>query len=152
MRYQKSTGASSSQRSKTVPSIIGKQAIFTDLHEWTSEKIAKGYNSKHLVEDDFKLMKGALIVPVKPIYHWKDKRIKAHIFLCFLGVLFFRYMMHRVGNLGMSAQGVAEELQKMRVGLVRIKGTKKAKIVVEQMSPEQANLFATLKLNRFVPG
>jgi transposase len=130
---------------------FGKQAIFTDLHEWTAEKIVKGYNSKHLVEDDFKLMKGALIVPVKPIYHWKDKRIKAHIFLCFLGVLFFRYMLHKVGELGMSAQRVAEELQKMRVGLVRVKGTKKAKIVVEQMSLEQANLFATLKLNRFVP-
>ncbi|GCC11809.1 hypothetical protein IPdc08_01871 [archaeon] len=46
---------------------------------------------------------------------------------------------------------VAEELQKVRVGLVKVKGTKKAKIVVEQMNPEQANLFSTLKLNRFVP-
>ncbi|GCC10484.1 hypothetical protein IPdc08_00512 [archaeon] len=94
-------------------------------------------------------MKGALIVPVKPIYHWKDKRIKAHIFMCFLEVMFFRYMLHKVGELGMSAQEVAEELQKMRVDLV--KGTMKAKIVVEQMSVEQANLFSTMKLNRFVP-
>ncbi len=118
-------------------SSFGKQAIFTDLDDWTSERIVKGYNSKYLVEDDFKLMKGALIVPVKPIYHWKDKRIKAHIFLCFLGVMFFRYMLHKVDELGMSVQRVAEELQKMRVGLVKVKGTKKAKIVVEQMSPEQ---------------
>ena len=132
-------------------SSFGKQAIFTNLDDWTSERIVKGYNSKYLVEDDFKLMKGALIVPVKPIYHWKDKRIKAHIFLCFLGVMFFRYMLHKVDELGMSAQRVAEELQKMRVGLVKVKGTKKAKIVVEQMSPEQANLFSTLKMNRFVP-
>ncbi len=130
---------------------FGKQAIFTDLHEWSSEKIVKGYNSKHLVEDDFKLMKGALIVPVKPIYHWKDKRIKAHIFLCFLGVLFFRYMLHKTRDLEMSAQQVAEELQKIRIGLVKIKETKKAKIVVEQMSPEQANLFSSLELNRFIP-
>ena len=80
------------------------------------------YNSKHLVEDDFKVMKGALIIPVKPIYHWKDKRIKAHIFMCFLGVMFFRYMLHNVGELGMSAQEVAEELKKMRVGMVKVKG------------------------------
>lgn len=132
-------------------SSFGKQAIFTDLHDWTSERIVKGYNSKHLVEDDFKLMKGALIVPVKPLYHWKDRRIKAHIFLCFLGVMFFRYMLHRLSDLGMSAQAVAEELQKMRIGLVKVKGTKKAKIVVEQMSLEQANLFSILKLNGFVP-
>jgi len=90
-------------------------------------------------------------VPVNPIYLWKDKRIKAHIFLCFLGVMFFRYMLHRVGEQGMSAPKIAEELLKMRVGRVKVKGTKKAKIVVEQMSLEQANLFSTLKLNRFVP-
>ncbi len=65
--------------------------------------------------------------------------------------MFFRYMVHKVDELGMSVQRVAEELQKMRVGLVKVKGTKKAKIVVEQMSPEQANLFSTLKMNRFVP-
>lgn len=130
---------------------FGKQAIFTDLHNWSSERIVKGYNSKHLVEDDFKLMKGALIVPVKPIYHWKDKRIKSHIFLCFLGVLFFRYMLHKTSELGLSAKQVAEELQKMRLGLVKVKGTKKARVVVEQMSLEQANLFSTLKLNKFVP-
>jgi len=97
------------------------------------------------------LMKGALVVPVKPIYHWKDKRIKAHIFLCFLGVMFFRYMQHRVGEMGLSAQKIAEELLKMRVGMVKVKETKKAKIVVEQMGVDQANLFSTLKLNRFVP-
>ncbi len=82
---------------------FGKQAIFTDMNDWSSERIVKAYNSKHLVEDDFKVMKGALIIPVKPIYHWKDKRIKAHIFMCFLGVMFFRYMLHNVGELGMSA-------------------------------------------------
>ncbi len=130
---------------------FGKQAIFTDLGDWSSERIVKAYNSKHLVEDDFNVMKGALIVPVKPIYHWKDKRIKAHIFVCFLGVMFFRYMLHKVGELGMSAQEVAEELQKMWVGLVKGKGTRKVKIVIEQMSMEQANLFSTMKLNRFVP-
>lgn len=132
-------------------SSFGKQAIFTDLDGWNSESIVKGYNSKQLIEDDFKIMKGAMIVPVRPIFHWKDRRIKAHIFLCFLGVMFFRYMLHRVGDLGMSAQQVAEELQKIRIGLVKVKGTKKAKIVVEQMSLEQANLFACLKLNQFVP-
>ncbi|GCC11189.1 hypothetical protein IPdc08_01239 [archaeon] len=46
---------------------------------------------------------------------------------------------------------VAEELQRMRVRLVKVKGTKKAKIVVEQMTLEQANLFSALKLNRVVP-
>jgi len=136
---------------KELYSSFGKQAIFTDLHGWSSERIVRAYYSKYIIEDDFKLMKGALIVPVKPIYHWKDKRIKAHIFLCFLGVMFFRYMQHRVGEMGMGAKKIAEELNKMRVGMVKVKGTKKAKVVVEQMSLEQANLFSTLKLNRFVP-
>ena len=33
---------------------FGKTAVFTDMHNWHSRKIAKTYNSKYLVEDDFK--------------------------------------------------------------------------------------------------
>lgn len=130
---------------------FGKTALFTDLNDWSSERIVKAYNGKYVLEDDVKVMKGALIVPLKPIFHRLDKRIKAHVFLCFLGVLFFRYLMLKVKSLGMSEKKVLQELEDIRIALLKDKKTKKAKVVVERLTLEQANLFAILGLNRFVP-
>jgi transposase len=41
----------------------------------------KTYNSKNLVEDDFKLLNDHLLVPVGPVYHHKDENIRVHVFL-----------------------------------------------------------------------
>ena len=62
------------------------------MHIWHSEKIAKTYNQKYLVEDDFKLLNDVLLVPVDPINHHKDFNIMAHIFLCIIGMIFYRYL------------------------------------------------------------
>jgi transposase len=46
-----------------------------------TKKIVKTYNSKNLVEDDFKLLNDHLLVPVGPVYHHKDENIRVHVFL-----------------------------------------------------------------------
>lgn len=130
---------------------FGKQVIFTDLHDWSSTDIVKGYFSKYILDEDFKAMKGALIIPVKPIFHWKDRRIKAHIFLCFLGMLFFRYLMLKVKSTGLSEVEVIEELEKIRLAIVKEKNSKKPKVMLEQMNLQQAGLFSILSLNRYMP-
>ena len=70
---------------------FGKTIVFTDMHTWHSEKIAKTYNQKYLVEDDFKLLNDVHLVPVGPINHCKDFNIRAHIFLFVIGMIFYRY-------------------------------------------------------------
>ncbi len=58
---------------------------------------------------------------------------------------------HRVGERGMSAWKIADELKKARMGIVKVKGTKKGQDSGEQMRLEQPTLSPALKLNRFVP-
>ncbi len=43
---------------------FGKMVIFTDKEKWHSEKIVKTYNQNSLVEDDFKLLNDAFLVPI----------------------------------------------------------------------------------------
>ena len=129
---------------------FGKTIVFTDLKNWHSEKIAKTYNQKYLVEDDFKLLNDVLLVPVGPINHHTDFNIRAHIFLCIIGMIFYRYMAWKCKHLGLSLGQLVEKLRDIRLALVQKKTSKKVEIVVEEMDAKQARLFSLLDLGRFM--
>jgi len=129
---------------------FGKTIVFTDMHTWHSEKIAKTYNQKYLVEDDFKLLNDVLLVPVGPIDHHKDFNIRAHIFLCIIGAIFYRYLAWKCKYLGLSLRRLVEELEGIRVALVQGKAGSKVDLVVEEMDVKQARLFSLLDLGKFM--
>jgi transposase len=129
---------------------FGKTIVFTDMHTWHSDKIAKTYNQKYLVEDDFKLLNDVLLVPVGPINHHKDFNIRAHIFLCIIGMIFYRYLAWKCKYLRLSLRRLVEELEGIRVALVQGKTGSKVDLVVEEMDAKQARLFSLLDLGKFM--
>lgn len=74
---------------------------------------------KYLVEDDFKLLSDVFLVPIGPIHHHKDFNIRAHIFLCIIGMLFYRYLAWKCKNLHMSLKQLVEELEGIRIAIVK---------------------------------
>ena len=130
---------------------FGKTIVFTDLHTWHSKKIAKTYNQKYLVEDDFKLLNDLLLVPVGPINHHTDFNIRAHIFLCIIGMIFYRYMAWKCKHLRLSLGQLVEELEGIHVAIVKQKSGGKVEIVLEEMDAKQARLFSLLDLGKFMP-
>jgi transposase len=129
---------------------FGKTIVFTDMYTWHSEKIAKTYNQKYLVEDDFKLLNDVLLVPVGPINHHKDFSIRTHIFLCVIGMVFYRYMAWKCKHLGLSLRRIVEELEGIRVALVKQKSGKKVEMVMEEINAKQARLISLLDLGKFM--
>ena len=132
---------------------FGKKAIFTDKHEWDSEKIVKTYNQKDFVEKDFKWLKDVLLFSAKPIFLQEDDHIKAHMYLCVMGLVFYRYLMWKLKKQGetLSDTKVIEELEKIRVALVkREDGIPKLKF--EEMDLDQMRLFTTLGLESIFKG
>jgi transposase len=129
---------------------FGKTIVFTDMHIWHSEKIAKTYNQKYLVEDDFKLLNDVLLVPVGPINHHKDFNIRTHIFLCIIGMIFYRYLAWKCKHLRLSLRLLVEELGGIRLALVQGKTGGKVDLVVEEMGAKQARLFSLLDLGKFI--
>jgi hypothetical protein len=130
---------------------FGKTIVFTDLHTWHSKKIAKTYNQKYLVEDDFKLLNDVLLVPVGPINHHTDFNIRTHIFLCIIGMIFCRYMAWKCKHLRLSIRRLVEMLEGIRVAIVKQKSGGKVGIVIEEMDAKQARLFSLLDLGEFMP-
>jgi transposase len=129
---------------------FGKTIVFTDKGRWHSKKIAKTYNSKYLIEDDFKLLNDAFLVPIGPINHHKDVNIRAHIFLCIVGLLFYRYLAWKCKHLRMSLKQLVEELEGIRIALAEDRKTQKCRLIVEGMNASQARSFSFLDIGRFI--
>lgn len=132
---------------------FGKVAIFTDLavlHESDSAEFVKTYFGKNLIEDDFKFLKDKLLIPVPPFYVRKDNRIRVHVFLCVMGMLFYRYLARRVKNLGLSIKELNHQLEGIRVAFLQNKETNQVNLVVEEMNVIQAKLFSVLELSDFM--
>jgi transposase len=135
---------------KTFLENTGKLAIFTDKHDWSAEKIVMTYNRKVFIEDDFHWLKDKLLIPLTPIWHRKDDHIRAHVFMCVMGLFFVRYISYRLGDLGISDEQIFQELSRIRVGLVAHNDLKTPQIVVEDMTPIQARIFTKLDLGRYL--
>ena len=66
----------------------GKYIISTSDDTLTPEDIALGYKQLLEVERAFRTLKTTL--DLRPVYHRKDERIEAHVFLCFLALMLVR--------------------------------------------------------------
>jgi len=141
------------KKEKELKASFGKQAIFTDMHDWSSEKIVRTYNKKSLIEDDFKWLNNVLIVPMAPFYVWNEASIRVHAFLCVTGLLMLRYTLWKTkelsSKLGLKGHRPLEELKHIRVALVKGEG-KKAQWVIEEMTKERAALFSHLRLDEIM--
>lgn len=128
---------------------FGKQALFTDLDEWTLADIVKTYHSRNLIENDFKILNDKLIMPLAPVNVRKDISIRAHVFVCIMGLVLYRLMVQEL-KMDISLQRLMQLLDNIRIAVVG-KEHEKPTIVVEKMDKETAKIFSRLGLAEFVP-
>ncbi|PXF59462.1 MAG: hypothetical protein C4B59_11235 [Candidatus Methanogaster sp.] len=138
---------------KALYSTFGKNVIITDMHDWISEKIVKMYIAKDFIEKDFNWLKNLMLIPIKPIFHRKDCRIKVHIFLCVMGLVFYRYLLWKPKKSSeqLSNMEVIEKLENIQIALVK-SGDREAKFVFETTDVDQMRLFAVLRLGDVMEG
>ena len=143
-------------REKDFISAMGKAIIFTDLKELTSRQIVEIYDSRNQIETDIMWLKDKLLIPLKPTYVRRDVKIRAHVFLCVLGLLLYNYTLYTIADPTLSMKRLAQYLDQMRLGLVYIgeekdRGKKGADFVIEDMNRSTAEVFSKLQLGRFIP-
>ncbi len=131
---------------------MGKTVVFTDKEDLTTKEIVEMYDSRNMIEEDIKWLKDKLLIPIKPVYVRKDVKIRAHVFLCVMGLLLHNYLLHLIDDQELTIQKLATNLEKIRMGLVYIKkGEKNAEFVIEEMNKETAEIFAKLQLGKYIP-
>lgn len=68
----------------------GKWIIMTNEKEISSFMAGSYYKSLQMIERGFRDLKS--LITVQPIFHYKEERIKAHIFTCFLSLILKWYI------------------------------------------------------------
>lgn len=127
---------------------FGKTVIFTDCKDWDDEKIVRTYFARSSMEEDYHVLKDVLLMPVMPIFHHMDTRVRVHAFLMVMGLLFYRWIQLKVK---MPIDRLARELSTIRVAALMDAGTKRVKFVMERLTEEAAPVAAALGLAALVP-
>jgi transposase len=66
---------------------LGRTILYTNRVDWMPEAIIWGYREQYIVEHAFRNMKSPTSIAVRPMYHHSDRSIRAHVFICVLGLL-----------------------------------------------------------------
>ena len=66
------------------------------------------------IERAFRTLKSTL--EIRPMFHWTEQRIRAHVFICVLALQMQRYMRCRLSNSGLSVERAMLRLQTLKAG------------------------------------
>ncbi|MDY6965645.1 MAG: transposase [Halobacteriota archaeon] len=135
---------------------IRKTVVFTDIADLTPRQIVETYDARSQIETDIKWLKNRMLIPLMPEHVWKDVKIRAHVFLCVVGMLLYNYLLYLVDDPDLSMELLASHLDQMRLGLVYNGGEnarehRKAEFVIEDMNKETAEVFFRLQLGKYIP-
>ncbi len=98
-------------RAKAEENLDGKYLLRTSDPKMTSEDIALGYKQLLEVERGWRDMKQ--VIDLRPVYHRKEERIRAHVILCWLALLLARVAENTCGT---TWPELRRELSRIHVG------------------------------------
>jgi len=125
---------------KAEEALDGKYLLSTSDDSLSAEDVALGYKQLLEVERAFRTLKSTL--ELRPVYHRKDDRIKAHVLLCFFALVLIRIAEVKTG---LSWRKIRAEMQRMH--LVEIQ-TKDGRILQRtELTPEQSNILKKLNIS-----
>jgi transposase len=71
-----------------------KGLVVNEASTLSNEEILTQYNNLWQVEESFRITKHDL--KIRPVYHWKPRRVKAHLAISYSAFMLARYLEHRV--------------------------------------------------------
>jgi Transposase DDE domain len=98
-------------RIATEERLDGKYLLTTSDPSLSAEDIALGYKQLQEAERSFRDLKGTLLL--RPVFHHKDDRIRAHVLICFLALVLVRLAETRSGE---TWRTIRAELAQIRQG------------------------------------
>jgi transposase len=127
----------------------GCYVLRSNVKEWTPEELWKAYIQLTDVEEAFRIYKNDL--ELRPVWHQKEKRVKAHILICFLAYVLWKCFgqMCKQAGLGDEPRKVIQEIKKLQLTDVILPTRKGVDIRLRCVStpePDLAMLLQKLKL------
>jgi len=125
---------------KAEEALDGKYLLSTSDDSLTAEDVALGYKQLMEVERAFRTLKTTL--ELRPIYHRKDERIKAHVLLCFLALVLVRIAERQTA---LTWDKIRSIMERLHLGEFQ---SKDGHIFQRtELTPEQANILKRLNFS-----
>ena len=119
----------------------GKFVIITNNKSTNAIDILNSYKELNTVESSFNCVKNQL--DIRPINHYKELRVKAHIFICILSLLIEKIMERLLKD--MTAQSAIDELK--RIKICDINTNNLMKRILTDISLKQKEILKKLNIN-----
>lgn len=119
----------------------GFHGVMTNDGRGDRGRILERYKDLWQIESAFRLNKHDL--RMRPIYHWKPRRIRAHILICFIAyglACFVREAMERSG-IKLSFERIREELSEVQMSRVRDDRTGRRFLLPSKPTAEQRAIY-----------
>ena len=126
----------------------GLHAIVTDRANPQADlTLRTQYRELWQIEDCFRTQKHNL--QIRPVYHWKDRRIQAHLTICFMAFCCLQELRFRLRarDLHYPVRELLHRLDQTRLSLVSTNHDKKQYVLTRKIPPELQKLLRSLDLH-----
>lgn len=126
----------------------GLHGVLTNLSEIKAEEILSRYRGLWQIEESFRINKHTL--KMRPIFHWKSKRIKAHIAICFLAFTIIRHTQYflKQKNVDFSIEEIKTALLRTESSIVQDITTKRLYVIPSKITEQQKVIYKTFDMIR----
>lgn len=124
----------------------GIAGVFSNVKDMGIGQILGHYRSLWQVEESFRISKHDL--RVRPVYHWTDKRIKAHVAIVFMSYCAIRYLQYRVKLQyeSLSPEVLIRELNHVQTSLLIHTETAERYSMPSKLSPAVKKLYKIMEV------
>ncbi len=126
----------------------GLHGVITNLRQEKAWEILSRYKGLWQIEEAFRVSKHDL--KMRPIYHWKESRIKAHILICFIAYTLVKQSTYRMKHQkkAMSFEQMREELLHVQASILMDVSTRKKYILPSHTTVNQNKIYQAFGLKR----
>jgi transposase len=126
----------------------GLHGIITNDMESKAIDLLQRYRGLWVIEESFRINKHSL--KMRPIYHFKPERIKAHILICYIAFSLSKYAQQKVQKLDkkMSIEKIRDALSQVESSIVKDKETKQKYKIPSKITKEASIIYLAMGINR----
>ncbi len=116
----------------------------------SAEELVQLYRDKDLIEKDFRTIKSVL--ELRPVFHYTDPKVRAHVTLCILALLLERTLEDRLrrSTQPMTAPACFEELAGAHLNLLRSDADEEPAYCLTEPTQAQRALLRSLRMNQLI--
>lgn len=124
----------------------GLKGIVTNNTNLSNEELIHQYSNLWQVEESFRITKHDL--KIRPIYHWKPSRVKAHLAISFMAYTLVRHLEHRVRlqYIKLSPEKIRKILLSIQMSILYDTATGKRFALPSKISQEAKKIYKLMEV------